>query len=353
MRIITFISALLFACVLTAFGVFGYWSYTTSQLEDNLPAHLENVFPGDIKYERMVRYLDPTSLNVTLKGVTWSYLDVENDLTAVAKLGDIDISGDMFGATKLSVKLPKSTLIALTHKGDTQRYRLSVSSGVMDFDIDAEKPEIFASSNVVLLQKEVRGKFKPALQTGYMYFNRALSSPVKWSTSINELSYFTEEKNTIDSVAVTWQVLETDSVRLLNDLLLMGMGKNFEKDILSGWKAPTIVNINDGRISYDGKWYAVKGSLGLSAKGFESVDTIISTNRFNSMLDGVRNVVGPLPLALDRMMRRVVKNQGASQGLNFVVRSGKLYINGSPAGMLPNVSSVFEGFARAAEEVDM
>lgn len=343
MRLITFISALLFACVLIAAGALGYWSYAINQFEKQLPAYLGE-FPGKFKFERLVKSWHPTEMQVVLKGVSWSYLDVEKGSSAVVQLGDIKVDGNLFGASNLVARMDQDVLFTLKHKGHVQRYRLDTNSAVVNFDLDPSNSTLFSSANVLMLHKEVRGKFEPIVQTGYVYVGSASEKPMRWSISVNDMQYYNvgADLSRVDNIAFTWKLVERPNVNLINDFVLWTANKSEFSDVLGGWTRPAVVDISDGRISYGDKWYALKGRVGLGHKGFTEADIVVSTNQFNVLLDGVRQSVGLLPLALDRMMRRVMKNQGAFQGLNLVVRSGKLYINGSPVGDVPSVLNVLD-----------
>ena len=347
MRIITLISALLFASVFTSLGLFGFWSYSAGQLESSIPRYFEENVPGKLRYERIVRHWDPMNMSMTLKGMTWSYFDADQGNSVVVNVGDVEMEANLFDTSKLSFKLPQDIALTFTHKESTQRYRLSTSAGVVDLGLSGKGSDIFSSANVAMLQKETQGHFEPVLQTGYIYLNKQLN-PTQWSLSFNDIQFRNEFSefdfpNRIDNIAMNWQLLDAPNKNFMDALVMVGANKtDFIKAFLEVWDGNTVLDVTDGRISYADSWYALKGRLSMDSQGYPDTEVFISTNKFQTVLDWVRTISGPLPLALDRMMRKLEKNQGSSQGLSIVSRGKNIYVNGSPAGETETVKALIE-----------
>ena len=337
MRILTLISAFLFAAVLASFVFFGYWKYSSSQMEQKMPEFFNGVFAGEVKYQRVVRHWDPMKMSMTIKGLSWTYFDAQGGRNMVIDVGDVLMESDVFGFEKVSFKLPQNVMLTVADHESSQRYRISTNMGKLDVNmLSSGDGGMFLSTNVMMISKEESGRFQPVIQTGYSYLGHA-GQPKRWSVSLNNMLIHGENelfmgREKLDNLAFNWHVEEKGDVSLAHIVMESLMN---EEGFISTLKQDGVgiaVDVRDGRVSFDEEWYSLNGKGLLGAGGKISGEVFVNTNRFENVLSWIQGVTGPLPLALERMMRRLEKVQSSSQGFTITLREGRMFVNGSPAG---------------------
>ena len=100
-------------------------------------------------------------------------------------------------------------------------------------------------------------------------------------------------------------------------------------------------NVVESRVVVDGVWYSYQGPLSINDELFVQLNGTLSSNKFATMMSGIKKVMGGFPLALERMLDKLGGDEERTQAITLSTNGPVLNVNGAPVGTMPTLPEQF------------
>lgn len=356
MRGVQVLFAFIVSLVLMSGVYYGVWYYSMKQIVNDLPDILEETMPHKVKFNKIDTVFHPFKSKLELQNTTISMLDSKTGGSVVVELGTLTLLTKPFDFRKIEVVLPEDFRMVTTYQGRSHEYRTTLIDPVLEWNENGEGYDIAFSMSGLLVKGRQNGFFANLIKLGYSYVSYDVGlgqwSLVANNLDVNRIKPFYRWP-LVSSVSVNFTPKGTSAFPL--GYLLSAAGSQdkvaFDTMVMNYLKNFAMFNqvdVIDSRIVVDGTWYSYKGSMFVDDELYLQVNGSLSSNKFAVMMDGIKDIMGGFPLALERMLKRIGLGENKVQSVTLMSNGSILNVNGAPVGVMPTLPEQLNLHGRGA-----
>lgn len=331
-------------------GVFyGVWHFSMNKVVAKLPEVMSQTMPGKVKYAKVEKIFNPFHSKIKLIDSSVRMLDPKTGASVVVSLGDVMVITKLFSGKKFEVILPEDFKTVTTFQGRSHEYRTRLIDPVMEWVKNGEGYDLFFTVSGVLIKGRQNNYFANLVKLGYSYVTYdALNT--QWSLVMNNLDLNRIKPfyrwPLVESVSLVLQSKGSQAFPMGYFLAASGaQDKNvFDSMVHNYLKSCSLFsqwNVVESRVVVDGVWYSYQGPLSINDELFVQLNGTLSSNKFATMMSGIKKVMGGFPLALERMLDKLGGDEERTQAITLSTNGPVLNVNGAPVGTMPTLPEQF------------